>query len=324
MDIRSSLFDDLETFCKNSLKNNGYAYSEESPYPIAYQYLNVLRRRVDIRPRQVKIHPSLVCPDSCQQGFMALTSAFELGIDVNRSLSSNIIQADYQDGFLNDYGLHHFHLGLGLETRGKSKGFVERTGPVLLVYVTENIAYLVDIKVHGKDGDPYIWTDQDVIERLHCEWPDAIKRFQLNGILSSGLIPTSQQKKKLRKAATNTSIEMPDGTVYMSPGGGVTCASTSTRLQIDYDRFWMEAKDALRSLIDYISKELVLCQTPITLKFVSIFDGYFFHDSTNRITYRIKYDYEKERKSITVFRWGGFPEFYPTHFEFSKLAKSIS
>ncbi|MEH0688751.1 hypothetical protein H4F17_06730 [Vibrio cholerae] len=295
----------------------------ESKFPISYQYLNVLRRRVEPRPRKVVIHPELTCPESCREGYAALVFNLEFGGDVNRHLSSNIIQANYQDGFLNDYGLHHFHLGSGIESNGKSKGFVKRTGPVLLAYITENIAYLIDIKVHGMCGDPYIWTDQNIIEKLHNEWPHSIEQFRFKRVLASGVIPTQNEKKELRKSGVNTAIEMPDGTLYMSPGGGVTCAKTSTKLQIDYNIFMIELKEALRQLVDFICKEPSLSHHIVKLKLVSIFDGYFFHDSINRVTYRIIFDRNKANRTITVYRWGSFPDYYLTIFEFNRLAKII-
>lgn len=321
MDIRCDLREDVERICRTHLSNSGYKINERSKLRVVQQYLNVLRREVQVWPREVKLHPDLFCPEELKPGFSSLVNSLELGLNVNIYLSSNLTTADFQDGFLNDYGLHHFHLGSKLEESGKSRGFVKRTGPVVLAYITNEVAYLIDIKGHGRTGDPYIWTDQDVIEKLHYEWPESIELFKFKGILASGVNPTPLEKKKLRNAGINTPIKMPDGTVYMAPGGGVTTANTSTRLQTDSDRFHMESSNVLNFLCSKIREGSLQLKYPVNLKLKAFRPCYFFYCEMNKVGYRI--DLDGEHVITRVFVWGSFPDYYPCQFEFNLISKSI-
>jgi hypothetical protein len=44
---------------------------------------------------------------------------------------------------LNDWGIHHLHLGTKIS---KNTGFVERTGPLLFVKFEKNVAYFIGVK----------------------------------------------------------------------------------------------------------------------------------------------------------------------------------
>ncbi|MEK2129267.1 hypothetical protein WOB94_11135 [Vibrio parahaemolyticus] len=322
MDIRCDLRNDVDNICRSRLVKAGYSVSQNHKFGVLKQYLNVLRREIPVWPRQVKVHPHLICPEELKLGFYSLISSLASGQNVNIYLSSNLSIADFQDGFLNDYGLHHFHLGSKIEDSGKSKGFVQRTGPVVLAYVTDKIAYLIDIKKHGKQGDPYIWTDQDVIERLHCEWPESIANFKLKrDMLTFGPKPTQQEKKTLRRRKVNTPIVMADGTAYMMLGGGITAANTSTRLQVDSDRLRMESSNALSHLCSVIKKRQTQLEYPVKLRLVTFDSSYFFHCDRNNVSYHIEMN--KERVITRSFVWGGFPEYFPSHFKFNLITTSI-
>ncbi|MBY8063306.1 hypothetical protein KW467_05165 [Vibrio fluvialis] len=319
MDIRCDLFGDIETICGNRLTNAGYEVSKNSHLSVLKQCLNVLFREVQIRPRQVKIHPDLVCPQELEYGFNSLIHALDSGQNVNIYLSSNLTTADFQDGFLNDYGLHHFHLGSKLETSGKSKGFIQRTGPVVLAYITDLVAYLIDIKTHGRNGDPYIWTDQNVMEKIHNEWPGALSNFRLRGILASNINPTQEEKKTLRQRGVNTSIEMPDGTVYMSPGGGVTTAKTSTKVQIQSDRFRSESSKVLKYVCDKIKESDLKLNYPIRLKLLAFEPAYFFYCQKNKVGFRI--DLTTEYITTRVYMLEKLLADAPIHFELNEIVR---
>ncbi|MFW1315356.1 hypothetical protein ACEWBY_09240 [Vibrio parahaemolyticus] len=321
MDIRCDLRNDVDNICRSRLAKAGYSVSQNHKFGVLKQYLNVLRREVPVWPRQVKVHPHLVCPEELKPGFYSLVSSLKYGQNVNIHLSSNLSIADFQDGFLNDYGLHHFHLGSKIENSGKSKGFVQRTGPVVLAYVTDKIAYLIDIKKHGKKGDPYIWTDHDVIERLHSEWPESIANFKFRDMSMPGVEPTQQERKRLRRANVNIPIVMADGTAYMSPGGGTTTANTSVRLQVASDRFRMESSNVLSHLCSVIKKGQTQLEYPVKLRLVTFDSCYFFHCDRNNVSYHI--EMKKDRVITRSFVWGGFPEYFPSHFKFNLITTSI-
>lgn len=74
-----------------------------------------------------------------QSGYKTLKAKFANGDDVTPHLSSNILNDTYEDYLLNDWGIHHFHLGQNI-----SDGFAGRTGPLLFALITNsNVTALI-------------------------------------------------------------------------------------------------------------------------------------------------------------------------------------
>lgn len=308
MDIRCDLKGDLNAFAEKQMLIKGCKWKRSDNVSPFHQYMNLLNREVTPLPREVHFSRKLECPDDLRVGFNSLVRALIFGHNVNAYLSSNLKRAGYNDGFLNDFGLHHFHLGTGICSEGKSKGFINRTGPILIAYVTESSAYLIGIYEHSS---PYLWTDQAVIEVIHNEWPYALSNFKINGIPTSQEPITPVDRKVLRSKSCNSFIEMSDGTIYAPIGGGITAASTNTNLMIDYDHFFMELKIILKELCLYINR--TNCERlnyPINLTLSSIIGGFLFSDTTNNIQYFVK-KIDSFNLQITQFINGSLPDYYP-------------
>ena len=118
---------------------------------------------------------------------------------------------------LNDWGIHHLHLGSNVE----GDGFTERTDDVLFLMVREDDAYLLDVRPHGA------WADDDFIEIVHTNWPSAIEEFRLSGIRATAL--TTEQWKNLRAKSRNAAVGTKDGTVYAAIGGGLVSSGSNIR-----------------------------------------------------------------------------------------------
>jgi hypothetical protein len=121
------------------------------------------------------------------------------------------------DGLLNEWGVHHFHLGTEMTTDGS--GLVVRTGPVVFARVADDDFYAINVYGHGA------WEKISVLESLHRNWPDAIRSYRLNGIQGEPL--TEEQRRNLRNANIQAATTVSDGTVYMAIGGGVASAGSS-------------------------------------------------------------------------------------------------
>jgi len=311
MDIRCNLRSDLNVFAELEMQSNGYKWRKNYKISSFHQYMNLLNRSISPSPREVFISKELSCPNEVNKGFDTLINALEHGDNVNIYLSSNLKRAGYNDGFLNDFGLHHFHLGTGLCCTGKSKGFINRTGPVLIAYITDKAAYLIGIYEHGENGSPYLWTDQFLIEVLHNEWPEILSVFKIRGISSSAEIITPEQRKNLRTNSVNSFIEMPDGTIYSSIGGGITCAKTNTNLTVGFDRLYSEAKSILNELCLHINNSSYYRMSyPVRLNLISIGGGYIFNDTNNNIQYFVRMIDSMKLRITTLFH-GALPEYYP-------------
>ncbi|CAH6975042.1 conserved hypothetical protein [Vibrio chagasii] len=311
MDIRCNLKGDLDRFAELQMKSRGYEWRKNHKVSPFHQYMNLLNREVTPLPRTVFLSKGLECPNDLKAGFDSLVTALTSGRNVNAYLSSNLKRASYNDGFLNDFGLHHFHLGTGICSKGKSKGFVNRTGPILIAYITEQSAYLVGIYEHGRNGSQYLWTDQNVIEVIHNQWPEALSSFKVNGISPSKTNITPKQRKALRSKSCNSLIEMRDGTIYSPIGGGITGASTNTKITIEFDQFFAELNIILKELCLYINRTSDYhVHYPIYLSLSSITGGNLFVDKTNNIQYLVRM-VDSYNLQITQFINGVLPDYYP-------------
>jgi hypothetical protein len=97
-----------------------------------------------------------------QPGIDLVGSKIELGIDLRPHISRKIVDLHFDDDLLNEWDIHHLHLGTTLD----ANGFVKRTGPVLFVRFDRQNAYFINVLGHGS------WTNQDMIRIIHRKWPE--------------------------------------------------------------------------------------------------------------------------------------------------------
>lgn len=90
-------------------------------------YCNVQRRLVLPVPRQLHKSKSFACPPKHASVVATLERLIENDDDLTPYLSTKIKSIDDNDLLLNDWGIHHLHLGANI----KSDGFAERTGALL-------------------------------------------------------------------------------------------------------------------------------------------------------------------------------------------------
>lgn len=72
----------------------------------------------------------------------------------------------HNDLLLNDWGIHHFHLGLAPEPGG----YQQRTGPLLYAWVADSDLYAITIQAHAA------WTDEVLLNEVLDHWPGSAKR----------------------------------------------------------------------------------------------------------------------------------------------------
>jgi hypothetical protein len=179
-------------------------------------FFDSLRRRPAVRPRKVWLADDFCCPPDQQGGWNNLREKVSNGADIAPHLSTRHESVTYLDGLLNEWGVHHFHLGTKLHGNPKHSYYVERTGPLLFAMVREDDFYAINIYQHNAFERPII------IESIHRNWPQAIRKYRVNGICGEML--TEEQRKHVRRVNCGTLTTVSDGTVYMPIGGGV-CSS---------------------------------------------------------------------------------------------------
>ena len=193
--------------------------------PAYMQLSNYLSKKIKAIPRKVTISRKFTIPTDFLIGYEKLLKKIKIGQDINLYLSKGVENPMFSDRFLDDYGCFHFHLGSILEN-----GYIKRTGPVALAFVTDEEIFFIETKFHGKDH-PYTWTDKSVLEISHEEKPHFIERYKGSTLKNiSPSISDAETIKNLRNNGYGFGVTLNDGTVYMqSKFGPVTVNSLNKK-----------------------------------------------------------------------------------------------
>jgi hypothetical protein len=199
---------------KPTSEENWEKYFEE----IGTQYFNVQHRKIPEVPRKVLVSREFQCPPDLKDGLEFFRKKVENGDDLNPHVSRKIKDTKFNDMLLNDWGIQHFHLGIKVISKGKSKGLIEGTGPILFARVTANTIYFIDVKGHNA------FEDKDVMEIVHKNWPDSLGFRSPSGtkLATQSTSEDIAAIAKMPKAGIITAFDTADGTVYTAPGGGYT------------------------------------------------------------------------------------------------------
>jgi len=214
--IKADFRNDWREFLQGDMPVFGLQYDRaETLEENTIGYLNAKRRIVPRRKRTV--HESkevrIQILSKYWAEYSSLKKLISEGGDLIPYLSHDIRKkrADKNDGILNTWGLHHLHF------------LPNGTLDVLLVRITETDVFVIKMLPHGSET----WVDTSLLRILHENWPDATVG-KVVGIQGEPLTPT--QRINLRRKNVNFATTMPDGTVYLAPGGGV---SGSGRCSLD-------------------------------------------------------------------------------------------
>jgi hypothetical protein len=215
--LRADFKSDLLTIARQRLAAEwGEEARHLSDDEVLISFFDSLRRRPAVRPRALSVADDFQCPPEYEDGWKALQKKIVEGGDLRPHLSRRHASLDALDGLLNEWGVHHLHLGTAL---ADNSGHAERSGPLLFARITDEDFYAINVYPHSA------WENSSVFESLHHNWPDSIKNYRIKGIQGEPL--TETQRSNLRKLNVQAATTMADGTVYMSIGGGVASSGTS-------------------------------------------------------------------------------------------------
>jgi len=186
----------------------------ESVDSIYLKYLNLIRRRVEPKPRQVLQSRELVCPPGYEQSLKDIEKEIIKGEDITPYLSKGVQSLNRLDSLLYDWDIHHIHLG-SVATPGQ---FASRTGPVLFARFQEDNAYFIQIMQHGRGYKP--WFRQDLVKIIQKNWPNTLASHELNAEIEDQ--PSDDDIEVWRKGSINVPVVTSNGTPYITPGGGQT------------------------------------------------------------------------------------------------------
>lgn len=227
MTVEMDFYGDWIDHLRRELTAAGYpAQNPGDQREVCLQYFNYQKRRVDVRPRAVLESVQFVVPPDVQVGYTALKAKMQNGDDLRPHLSRLLARLNYDDPMLNDWGVHHFHLGTVIE----GDGFVDRTGPLLYARVLPDRILCLQILAHQN------WTNRDLIETWHTNWPDTLAPYRLPADIVAPPNPTEQELQRLRRAHVNTHVQVPDGTNYAPPGSGATTSGVAVDVAMTCNR----------------------------------------------------------------------------------------
>ena len=218
--IKIDILRDLASILRNRLVDcAGYGREEVDSIvendAVITTYYGVIRRFVVPRPRRVRKARGVSCPAEHQNALDSIEQTIERGDNILPYLSRKLKQVGFGELLLNDWGIHHLHLGETVER----DGYVGRTRKLLYVLFDASNAYF--IRIMGHDG----FAAQILLQTLHDNWPEVIGKARLRNV--KGTKMTDLEIMAVRDKHGNCCIEVQDGTAYIALGGGITAAGTN-------------------------------------------------------------------------------------------------
>lgn len=213
-----------------------------SPSQVCHQYSTLQRRLLSQRPRTVCTAAEFTCPPDLVANLALLQKKIEAGEDLRPHLSRGLANLDTQDMLLNDWGIHHLHLGTKIE----ADGFVERTGPVLFARFALDATYLIAVLKHGS------WSCQDFVRVVHRNWPDTISAYRLHGVQGLAQQTSDADIAALRKHAINVPVEVEPGVVYLGVGGGYS----TTKMNGEIVRACAQTLETIKKLEAFVCGQI--------------------------------------------------------------------
>jgi len=141
-------------------------------------------------------------------------------IKLNNCLSKKSIIAHEQDLLLNNWGIHHFHLGENIQN-----DFYQRTNNLLFVKVESDSVYFLDIKDHDN------FSSIDFLKIIHNNWSHIIKQYKVDNMIDIQPKPNETEIMQLWKIGVQIAVTFTDTNnkevAYMPIGGGTTINNQS-------------------------------------------------------------------------------------------------
>lgn len=197
-------------------------------------FFTVRSRRIPIKKWQVHISPELKTHPNytlCKP----IVEKLKNGEDVNNLLSkkvkkTNQKKSSHTDLLLYEWGIYHLHFS----EAGSDN--------LLFVFLNNDEAYFLNILRHEKKSIGNVtWTNTDLIQILHNNWPSTISNRIFRKGSKSKLL-TTEQRKTLRQKASNTTVIVSDNTEYLPLGGGFSSSRHPVSSVMQSDRLLLDIR----------------------------------------------------------------------------------
>ncbi|PID04579.1 MULTISPECIES: hypothetical protein [unclassified Sporosarcina] len=223
--VHINLVRDFGYFLSQQLQHLDVKVAPEDPN-VHLKFFEINRRIIEKRPRMVFSAKGFSYPSEISSRVELLIKKIHDGDSILPHLSRSYLKPNYHDALLNEWGIHHLHLG----TEVDSDGFVnrDRSNPLndylLFLRITTSDAYLIKIGRHNE------WTNKELFEVLHENWNDTISQYQIeSGLTLTENEPNEVERYKLRKSGIFTLTSAKDGSIYFPIGGGYASSKNSLK-----------------------------------------------------------------------------------------------
>lgn len=247
--IKVDVLSELKNWMYNDMASKGY-YNLDRNH-IVYQFSHMQMRTLLPMPREIKKSKEFSCPEKYQAGLERLEEAIKNGERLLPFMSRRIYDAAYDDKFIYDWGMFHFHIGDG--QCPKDPRFVGRSDELVVAAVENDTVYFIKVDKHRD-----LWTKQELVRILADNWPEMMERYRIKGAVSLTEEISDADYKILRRANVNTLVDLHDGRVYIGRNYGLNTAGTSVAGVQRGNRMERYAK-ALQESIE--SSEDAICET---------------------------------------------------------------
>ena len=209
MDFERDVADEIVCY----FSEHGIKFDLERSTDASYlleRYLRARAKMIFRRPRTVHHSAELgarlgTLEERHRKPFATIEERFETGGDLTEFLSKLASKVDKPDAMLNDFGIHHLHLG---EKRSPNAKRVERSDRLLLVWVTVDDAYLIDIRPHPQPHDPddYGWSHQEYLEIIERNWSHLLDPYEIRGVSGDSISDSGRQELRRKNVNVVTRI----------------------------------------------------------------------------------------------------------------------
>lgn len=131
---------------------------------VSIKYWNIAHRTIKPQPRNFFEPTNFIVPSEHQRAYEIIKREAQSGGDLRPHQSTRLTDEFFNDRLFNDWEIHHFHLGNVF----KDSSFMKRTNDLLMARVSESAFYAIMIGTHES------WSDDQLVEILHQNWPDLI------------------------------------------------------------------------------------------------------------------------------------------------------
>ena len=217
---------DIKEQFANWLAANSYS-TKGNLRELVIRYQNITRRMPPKMKWQLSVSDELArkqLPEAIQKGLRFFSEQAERGEDLRAFVSHRLLQGDFADLLLHDWGIYHFHLGMKMAKHGSRKGFIEGTDELLFGIANPENATMYLIDVYSHEGG---FANQDLLRIIEENWPELLDRHALQDVTPSYKDLSNEEVKMMRARGINVAHATPGGRTVAAMGGGITTAKTN-------------------------------------------------------------------------------------------------